>query len=127
MPDEGRPLTPASGPSSGSLRFILRAFTSRNYRLYFFGQLISMLGNWLTLVATSWLVYRIARVRMPHSEARVLGFVNFAAQIPILLLAPVAGVLVDRFNKHRIVVVTQTLSMLESFALAVLALRGVIT
>lgn len=125
--DNGRPTNASPATRSvGSLQFILRAFSSRNYRLYFFGQLVSMMGTWLTLVATSWLVYRLASKSMPHSEARVLGVVNFAAQIPILVMAPFGGVWVDRFNKHRIVVITQTLSMLESFALAFLALSHVI-
>ena len=75
----------------------------------------------MTRVATGWLVYRLT-----HS-ALLLGLVSFSGQIPILLLGPVAGVLVDRLNRHRVLVITQVLSMLESFALAALALTGVIT
>src|SRR5205807_1330397 len=82
--------------------FILRAFRSRNYRLYFAGQLISMMGTWLTIVATSWLVYQIARRTMPNRESMILGLVSFSAQIPIFLIAPFAGVWVDRLNCHRI-------------------------
>ena len=104
--------------SPGNLSFILRAFRSRNYRLYFVGQLVSMMGTWLTIVATSWLVYRLAKVSMPGREAMMLGIVNFAAQIPIFLFAPFGGVWVDRLNCHRILKVTQCLSMLQSFALA---------
>jgi MFS family permease len=121
------PLDYATAPSASGLAFLLRAFRSRNYRLYFFGQLISMMGTWLTIVATSWLVYRLAKRDMPSQEALILGIVNFGSQIPIFCLAPFGGVWVDRLNTHRILIVTQTLSMLQSFALAFLALRGIIT
>lgn len=103
------------------LKAIFRALQHRNYRLFFGGQGISLLGTWLTRVATSWLVYRLT------DSAFLLGVVGFAGQIPTFLLAPLAGVLVDRWNLHRILVVTQTLAMIQSFVLAVLALTGVIT
>ena len=102
-------------------RLALRALRHRNYRLFFGGQGISLIGTWMTRVATGWLVYRLT-----HS-AFLLGLVSFSGQIPILLLGPIAGVWVDRLNRHRVLVVTQALSMLESFALAALALGGVIT
>jgi MFS family permease len=75
----------------------------------------------MTRVATSWLVYRVT------NSAFLLGFTSFASQLPIFFLSPVAGVLVDRWNRHRLLVVTQILSMLQSFALAFLALSGKIT
>jgi MFS family permease len=100
---------------------LLRALHSRNYRLFFEGQLVSLIGTWMTRVATAWLVYRLT-----HS-AFLLGLTSFAGQVPIFFLTPFSGVWVDRWNRHRTLVVTQVLSMLESFALAVLALRGVIT
>lgn len=81
---------------------------------------MSLIGTWMTRVATGWLVYRLT-----HS-AFLLGLVSFSGQIPILLLGPLAGVWVDRLNRHRVLVVTQVLSMLQSFALAALALSGVI-
>ena len=99
----------------------MRALDSRNYRLFFEGQLVSLIGSWMTRVATSWLVYRVT-----HS-AFLLGFTSFAGQIPIFFLTPFAGVWVDRWSRHRTLVVTQVLSMLESFALAALALSGRIT
>jgi MFS family permease len=104
----------------GGWRFLLRALGHRNYRLFFVGQSVSLVGTWLTRVATSWLVYRLS------GSALLLGVVGFCGQIPALVLTPVAGVLVDRWNRHRLLVVTQVLSMLQSFALAVLALTGVI-
>jgi MFS family permease len=94
------------------LAFVLRALRSRNYRLFFAGQLVSMVGNWLTSVATSWLVYRLT------GSAVLLGLVGFAGQFPAFLVSPFAGVLVDRWPLRRTLVITQTLAMLESFALA---------
>lgn len=100
---------------------LLRALRHRNYRLFFGGQGISLIGTWMTRVATGWLVYRLT------GSAFLLGLVSFAGQIPILFLGPFAGVWVDRWNRHRVLIVTQILSMLESFALAGLALAGIIT
>jgi MFS family permease len=99
----------------------VRALRSRNYRLFFGGQTVSLVGTWMTRVATSWLIYRLT-----HS-ANLLGIVSFAGQIPAFFLAPLAGVWVDRWNRHRTLVATQMLSMLQSFALAGLTLAGVIT
>jgi MFS family permease len=100
---------------------LTRALASRNFRLFFGGQSVSLVGTWITRIATSWLVYRLT------GSALLLGIVGFCGQIPTLLLAPFAGVLVDRWNRHRILVVTQALSLLQSVALAVLTLAGVIT
>jgi len=98
----------------------LRALRNRNYRLFFGGQSVSLIGTWMTRIATSWLVFRLTK------SALLLGVVGFAGQIPTFLLAPFAGVWVDRLSRHRVLVVTQVLAMLQSFALAVLALSGVI-
>jgi MFS family permease len=100
---------------------LLRSLSSKNYRLFFGGQSISLIGTWITRIATSWLVYRLT------GSALLLGLVGFCGQIPTLVLAPFAGVLVDRSDRHRILVVTQVLSMLQSFALAALAFTGTIT
>ncbi len=99
----------------------MRALRHRNYRLFFAGQSISLIGTWMTRVATAWLVYRVT------GSAFLLGLVSFSGQIPILFLGPVAGVWVDRLNRHRVLVATQVLSMIQSFGLAVLALTNVIT
>ena len=98
-----------------------RALRHRNFRLFFGGQTISLIGNWMTRIATSWLVYRLT------GSALLLGFVGFAGQIPTFLLAPFAGVWVDRLNRQHVLVVTQALAMLQSFALAALTLAKVIT
>jgi len=107
-------------PSTSGPAFMLRALRNKNYRLFFSGQSISLIGTWMTRIATSWLVYRLT------GSALLLGVVGFAGQIPSFLLAPFAGVLVDRWNRHRLLVVTQVLALLQSLALAVLALTGLI-
>src|SRR5215510_12508059 len=99
---------------------IARALRHRNYRLFFSGQSVSLVGTWITRVATSWLVYRLTGSEL------LLGLVGFCGQIPTLLLAPLAGVLVDRWDRRRILIVTQVLSMVQSFALAALTFTGVI-
>src|SRR6185312_5755895 len=93
----------------------------RNYRLFFAGQSLSLIGTWLTRVATSWLVYRLT------GSSLLLGVVGFAGQIPTFVAAPFAGVWIDRWNRHRVLLVTQVLAMLQSAALALLALTGVIS
>lgn len=113
--------------ASEQLSFVYRGLKHPNYRLFFCGQILSLVGTWLSTVATSWLVYRLARETMPERSAMILGFVGFAGQIPVFLVTPFAGVWVDRMNRHRILVVTQLLSMIQSFALAYLALSGNIT
>lgn len=100
---------------------LFRALGSRNYRLFFSGQSVSLVGTWITRIATAWLVYRLS-----HS-AFLLGLASFAGQIPLFFLAPIAGVWVDRWNRHKTLVVTQALSMLQSLALAFLTLSGRIT
>src|SRR3954466_5727822 len=115
-----RPASATAPSSSGGLGFMLRALEHRNYRLFFSGQTISLIGTWITRIAASWLVYRLTR------SALLLGLVGFAGQIPSFLLAPFAGVLVDRWNRHRLLVATQVLALLQSLAMAVLALAGLI-
>jgi MFS family permease len=107
--------------STGGFAFMVRALRHRNYRLFFSGQSVSLIGTWMTRIATSWLVYRLT------GSPLLLGLVGFAGQIPSFLLAPFAGVLVDRWDRHRLLVITQVLAMIQSAALAALALTGVIT
>jgi MFS family permease len=102
-------------------KFAVRALRYRNYRLFFGGQTVSLVGTWMTRIATSWLVYRLT------GSAFLLGVAGFSLQIPILLLGPFAGVWVDRLDRHRVLVITQVLSMIQSFWLAGLALTGRIT
>lgn len=109
------------GNGRPDLRMMLRALRHRNYKLFFVGQGISLIGTWLTRVATSWLVYRLT------DSAAMLGFVAFAGLVPAFLLAPIAGVLVDRWDRRRLLIVTQVLAMIQSLALAALALTNAIT
>jgi MFS family permease len=104
-----------------------RALRHRNFRLFFSGQILSLVGSWLTTVATSWLVYKLCRDQGAGTAAYVLGLVGFASQLPIFLVTPFAGVWMDRVNRHHVLMVTQTLSMLQSFVLAFLDLSHVIT
>ncbi|OGS01978.1 MAG: MFS transporter [Elusimicrobia bacterium RIFCSPLOWO2_12_FULL_59_9] len=97
---------------------MLRALRYRNYRLFFAGQIVSLTGTWMSNVAVSWLVYRLT------GSAMLLGVVGFSGQIPIFLLAPVAGIFVDRWDRRQLLIATQTLSMLQSFALAALTFSG---
>jgi MFS family permease len=97
-----------------------RALRHRNFRLFFTGQSISLIGTWMTRVATSWLVYQLT------GSALLLGLVGFAGQIPTFLLAPFAGVLVDRLDRRKMLVWTQALAGLQSLALAALTIGKII-
>jgi MFS family permease len=99
---------------------VFRALSHRNYRLFFCGQTVSLIGTWAQQVAVSWLVYRLTQ------SAFLLGFVGFATRIPTFVLSPVMGVLADRWDRHRVLVITQALSMVQALALAVLVLTGTV-
>lgn len=111
----------SKAPGDSTLKAMGRALLHRNYRLFFFGQGVSLIGTWLTRVATSWLVYRLT------NSALMLGLVSFAGQIPTFLLAPFGGVLVDRWDRHRMLVITQALAMVQSALLAFFSLTHTIT
>jgi MFS family permease len=98
-----------------------RALRHRNYRLFFAGQGISVIGTWLSRFATAWMAYRLT------GSALILGLVGFFGQAPTSLIAPFAGVLVDRWDRHRTILITQVAAMLQSSALAVFALTGTMT
>ncbi|RJP79358.1 MAG: MFS transporter [Candidatus Zixiibacteriota bacterium] len=115
--DTARP--PGAEPQG--LKLLLRALRHRNYRLFFTGQSLSLVGTWMTRVATGWLVYRLT------DSPALLGVVGFAGQVPIFLLAPLAGVLADRWDRRRLLILTQVLSMAQSLTLAALTLTGVVT
>jgi MFS family permease len=111
--------SPASALSSVSHTW--RALRHRNFRLFFFGQSISLIGTWMTRLATAWLVYRLT-----HS-ALLLGVVSFSGQIVSFLLGPFAAVWVERLERRRLLVVTQVAAAIQSLALAALTLANVIT
>jgi MFS family permease len=118
-------MTPESSshryPSPRDYSHAWRALRHRNFRLFFGGQSISLIGTWMTRIATSWLVYRLTKSPL------LLGTVGFAGQIPTFLLAPIAGVIVDRIDRRKVLVWTQTLAMAQSLALAWLTLSNRIT
>jgi MFS family permease len=113
--------TDEAAPPKVGISLAWRALRHRNFRLFFGGQSISLIGTWMTRIATAWLVYRLT------GSAWLLGIVGFAGQIPTFLLAPFAGVWVDRLNRRHVLVVTQTLAMVQSLALAALTLSHRIT
>lgn len=108
---------PPAGPPRG-LHQAFRALRHRNFRLFVAGQIVSLVGTWMQNVAQAWLVYRLT-----HSEL-LLGTAWFCTQIPVFALGPLGGLAADRYSRHRLVVLTQTLSMLQAFVLAALTLSG---
>lgn len=98
----------------------MRALRHRNYRLFFFGQAVSVVGSWMTRIATAWLVYRLT------DSAWMLGVVGFAQHVPTFLLGPIAGTYVDRWNRRSVLIVSQASAMIITLALAALTLSGLI-
>jgi MFS family permease len=108
-------VTPAA---RAGLRGIFRSMSNRNYQLYFSGQLVSNIGTWMQQLALSWLTYRVT------NSAFMLGLIAFISQSPTLFVAPFAGILADRLNRHKLVMATQTLAMIQAGLLAFLTLSG---
>ena len=98
----------------------LRALRHRNYQLFFCGQTLSIIGNWVQQIAMAWLVYRMTE------SAWLLGVTGFAGQIAILVLAPFGGLWADRFDRHRLLLITQALSAVPPLVLAALSYSGTI-
>jgi MFS family permease len=98
--------------------YFFRAMRHRNYRLYVAGQGISLIGSWMQQVAVGWLVYRLT------NSAFLLGLTGFASQIPHFFISPFVGVLADRWNKHRMFIAVQVLSLIQAAILAALVLSG---
>jgi MFS family permease len=110
----------SEGRSSNKIKVAFRSLQHRNYRLFFYGQSISLIGTWMQRIAMPWMVYHMT------GSAFLLGIVSFAGQIPTFILSPVAGVLTDRWNRYHVLVVTQIISMIQAFILAWLCLSGTI-
>jgi MFS family permease len=108
----------SNSAKQSTFKFLLRAFRYRNYRLFFGGQGVSLVGTWMQQIAISWLVYRLT------DSAFLLGFVGFAGQVPTFLLTSVAGVFADRWDRRKLLVLTQVLAMLQAFLLAFLTYMG---
>lgn len=98
--------------NSGRVAASVRSLRHRNFQLFFAGQLISLIGTWMQTVAQSWLVYRLT------GSALLLGVVGFSSQIPVFLIAPLGGIVADRYRRHRVVIATQTSAMILAFILA---------
>jgi MFS family permease len=105
---------------SDRFKIVFRSLQYRNYRLFFSGQSISLIGTWMQRIALPWMVYHIT------GSAFLLGLVGFAGQIPTFLLAPVAGVITDKFSKYRVLLITQIASLIQALILAILTLLGAI-
>jgi MFS family permease len=102
------------------LRHVFRALRHRNYQLFFSGQLVSLIGTWMQTVAESWLVYRLT------GSPALLGVTAFCAQIPVFLLAPIGGIVADRYPKRLVMVATQSVSMVLPLILSVLTFTGLV-
>jgi MFS family permease len=107
-------------PPSPSADSTFAAMRHRNFQLYFGGQLISNIGTWMQIIAQAWVVYQIG-----HSEL-TLGLVAFASAIPILVISPWGGVIVDRVSRRNLLIMTQTGAMLLAFILAALTFSGIV-
>ncbi|MCL4854600.1 MAG: MFS transporter, partial [Bryobacteraceae bacterium] len=99
---------------------ILRSLKHRNFRLFVSGQLVSLIGTWMQMIAESWLVYRLT------GSAVLLGWVGFSNQIPVFLLAPIGGAVADHFNRRRVIMATQSAFMVLALLLATLTFTGVV-
>jgi len=100
------------------LPLLTRSLRHRNFRLYFFGQILSLLGTWMQSVAQAWLVYRLT------DSSFMLGLVSFLNLAPVLVLGLAAGAVADRYSRYRLFWTTQTLAMLQAFVLGALTLSG---
>ena len=118
-PDEAPPAEQALRHHSALA--LLRVFRHRNYRLFFTGQLVSLMGTWMQSVAQAWLVYSIT-----HSPF-LLGLTSFCAQVTVFFIAPFGGMVADRVDRRRMLLLTQGLAMVQAAVLAVLTLSGVVT
>lgn len=105
-------------PQGNWLPVTLRALRHRNFQLFFSGQLISLVGTWMQTIAESWLVYRLT------GSSLLLGAVGFSSQIPVFLVAPLGGIVADRYNRQRVVIGTQVCSMVLAGIYAALTLSG---
>ena len=111
-------LSIGAGLNEGILKDIFRSLHYRNFRLFFIGQSISLIGTWIQRIALPWLVYDLTK------SAFLLGLIGFAGQIPMFFIAPFAGVLTDRLNRYQLLIATQVFAMLQAFILAFLVLSG---
>jgi MFS family permease len=120
MPPANPAANSSNAASSGRISQAVRALRHRNFQLFFGGQLISLVGTWMQSVAQAWLVYRLT------GSSLLLGAVGFSSQIPVFLVGPIGGTITDRHNRHRLIIATQTASMILAFILAALTLTRLV-
>jgi MFS family permease len=111
----------AAASALAGLTSIFRSLRYRNYRLFFAGQTISLVGTWMQMLAVGWLIYRMT------SSPFLLGFLPFLSQLPTFVMTPFTGVWADRLDRRKTMIVTQSLMMLQALVLAILTIKGVIT
>src|SRR3954468_4387632 len=97
-----------------------RALRHRNFRLFFTGQIVSLIGTWMQVIGESWLIYRLT------GSSLLLGTIGFASQIPVFIFAPIGGTAADRFSRHRLVIATQVSAMILALTLAILTLTNLV-
>ncbi|MGB9595718.1 MAG: MFS transporter [Candidatus Poribacteria bacterium] len=102
------------------IKLVIRAFQFRNYRLFFTGQFITLIGTWIQQIAMSWLVYRLT------NSAFLLGLVSFSGQLPSVFLSPITGVFADRWSRRKILIFTQSCNMIQAITLSILVLTDTI-
>ncbi|MDR3628316.1 MAG: MFS transporter, partial [Ignavibacteriaceae bacterium] len=105
-------------PGLPNFKIMFRALKYRNFRLFIGGQSLSLIGTWVQQIAMTWLVYSIT------NSAFMLGMIGFSSQIPMFLLSPIAGVLADRWNRHKVILAIQTASLIQALILSVIVLSG---
>ena len=119
-PEEPQTAKPSSNGVGSYLPVTLRSLQHRNFQLFFSGQLISLTGTWMQIIAESWLVYRLT------GSSLLLGTAGFCSQFPVFLVAPIGGIVADRHNRQRVVIGTQVASMVLALTLATLTLTHVV-
>ncbi len=107
-------------PGNDRLKLMFRSLKYKNFRLFVEGQSLSLIGTWLQMVALTWLVYKMT------NSAMILGIVGFSGQIPVFLIGPFAGVLADRWNRHKMLFVTQSLALVQALVLTILVFLNII-
>ena len=110
--------TGSSSDKQSTFGFMGRAFRYRNYRLYFGGQGVSLIGTWMQQIAMSWLVYRLT------NSAFYLGLIGFTGMAPMFFLTSFAGVFIDRMHRRNLLIITQILATIQASLLAFLTLSG---
>lgn len=106
--------------ASNKFKSMFRSLKYRNFRLFAEGQFLSLIGTWLQMVALTWLVYKLT------NSAMMLGIIGFVGQIPMFIVAPFAGVFADKWNRHKMLLITQSLALIQALVLTALVFLDII-